>query len=109
MYRLHYSLFSVWLVCVCDPVCAPRDGRYQGRAEGIFLRYLQRWGKDYLRRRLDWTIEENAIVSAPRHLPTAYCPCQYAEEVMLQKKPKDDPRVCCASVRQLFARVGFQL
>uniref|UniRef100_A0A2M4CZF8 Transmembrane protein n=1 Tax=Anopheles darlingi TaxID=43151 RepID=A0A2M4CZF8_ANODA len=85
-----------------------RLSRKQGRAEGIFLRYLQRWGKDYLRRRLDWTIEENAIVSAPRHLPTAYCPCQYAEEVMLQKKPKDDPRVCCASVRQLLARVGFQ-
>uniref|UniRef100_A0A182NC06 Transmembrane protein 268 n=1 Tax=Anopheles dirus TaxID=7168 RepID=A0A182NC06_9DIPT len=77
-----------------------RLSRKQGRAEGIFLRYLQRWGKDYLRRRLDWTIEENAIVSAPRHLPTAYCPCQYAEEVMLQKKPKEDPRLCCATIRE---------
>ncbi|XP_058122310.1 uncharacterized protein LOC131293113 [Anopheles ziemanni] len=85
-----------------------RLSRKQGRAEGIFLRYLQRWGKDYLRRRLDWTIEENAIVSAPRHLPTAYCPCQYAEEVLLQKKPKEDPRLCCATLRQLMARVGFQ-
>ncbi|XP_041776340.1 uncharacterized protein LOC121595929 isoform X1 [Anopheles merus] len=84
-----------------------RLSRKQGRAEGIFLRYLQRWGKDYLRRRLDWTIEENAIVSAPRHLPTAYCPCQYAEEVLLQKKPKEDPRICCATVRVQLARLGF--
>uniref|UniRef100_A0A182QXA8 Transmembrane protein 268 n=1 Tax=Anopheles farauti TaxID=69004 RepID=A0A182QXA8_9DIPT len=84
-----------------------RLSRKQGRAEGIFLRYLQRWGKDYLRRRLDWTIEENAIVSAPRHLPTAYCPCQYAEEVMLQKKPKEDPRLCCATIRVQLARIGF--
>lgn len=85
-----------------------RLSRKQGRAEEIFLRYLQRWGKDYLRRRLDWTIEENAIVSAPRHIPTAYCPCQYAEEVLLHKKPKEDPRVCCASLRQQVQRLGFQ-
>ncbi|KAL1388309.1 hypothetical protein pipiens_012639 [Culex pipiens pipiens] len=85
-----------------------RLSRKQGRAEEIFLRYLQRWGKDYLRRRLDWTIEENGIVSAPRHIPTAYCPCQYAEEVLLHKKPKEDPRVCCASLRQRAQRLGFQ-
>ncbi|XP_062545245.1 uncharacterized protein LOC134211892 isoform X1 [Armigeres subalbatus] len=85
-----------------------RLSRKQGRAEEIFLRYLQRWGKDYLRRRLDWTIEENGIVSSPRHIPTAYCPCQYAEEVLLHKKPKDDPRVCCASLRQRIQRIGFQ-
>ncbi|XP_021700220.1 uncharacterized protein LOC110674005 isoform X1 [Aedes aegypti] len=85
-----------------------RLSRKQGRAEEIFLRYLQRWGKDYLRRRLDWTIEENGIVSSPRHIPTAYCPCQYAEEILLHKKPKDDPRVCCASLRQRVQRLGFQ-
>uniref|UniRef100_A0A182MMS5 Transmembrane protein 268 n=1 Tax=Anopheles culicifacies TaxID=139723 RepID=A0A182MMS5_9DIPT len=84
-----------------------RLSRKQGRAEGIFLRYLQRWGKDYLRRRLDWTIEENAIVSAPRHLPTAYCPCQYAEEVMLQKKPKEDPRLCCATERGMLLLLRY--
>lgn len=65
-------------------------------AEQILLRYLQRWSKDFLRRRLDWTVEEQGINASPRHLQSAYCPCQYAEEILLNK-PKKDPRSCCAS------------
>lgn len=46
---------------------------------------MQRWGKDYLRRRLDWTLAESEVNASPRHLSNAYCPCQYAEEILLQK------------------------
>ncbi|XP_056632944.1 transmembrane protein 268 isoform X3 [Diorhabda sublineata] len=35
-----------------------RLSRKQGQAEQLFLRYLQKWGKDFLRRRLDWTLDE---------------------------------------------------
>jgi len=28
------------------------------RAEKLFLHYAQRWAKDYLRRRLDWVVED---------------------------------------------------
>ena len=31
--------------------------RKHERAEKLFLHYLQRWAKDYLRRRLDWVVE----------------------------------------------------
>lgn len=52
------------------------------RAERLFLHYIQRWAKDYLRRRLDWVIEdlygrsEYASNTSPRHLRSALCPCQ---------------------------------
>ncbi|CAH0700706.1 unnamed protein product [Spodoptera exigua] len=58
-----------------------RLSRKQGMAEQVYLRYLQRWGKDFLRRRLDWTLdEEGGNPAAPRHLTQALCPCQYVEE-----------------------------
>ncbi|XP_044735498.1 uncharacterized protein LOC123297764 isoform X3 [Chrysoperla carnea] len=73
-----------------------RLSRKQGRAEQLFLRYLQRWGKDYLRRRLDWTLDEaDGNPPAPRHLSRALCPCQYAEGILLSK-PKSDTRAFCA-------------
>lgn len=50
------------------------------------LRYLQRWAKDFLRRRLDWTLDETGGNPAcPRHLARALCPCQYMEEYLRNK------------------------
>ncbi|CAH2066523.1 unnamed protein product, partial [Iphiclides podalirius] len=37
-----------------------RLSRKQDMAEQVYLRYLQRWGKDFLRRRLYWTLDEEA-------------------------------------------------
>ena len=48
----------------------------------VTLPGLQRWAKDYLRRRLDWVMEdmygrqEYASNSNPRHIRSALCPCQ---------------------------------
>ncbi|ODN03363.1 Transmembrane protein [Orchesella cincta] len=56
------------------------------RGETLFLRYVQRWAKDFLRRRLDWTVGEGGEnPSAPRHLTSALCPCQYVEEYLRHK------------------------
>ena len=61
---------------------AVRIDKKSERAEKLFLHYIQRWAKDYLRRRLDWMIEdvygkaETQSNSNPRHLRTALCPCQ---------------------------------
>lgn len=66
----------------------------QAVGEQLFVRYLQRWGKDYLRRRLDWIVEENGMHEMPRHLQSSLCPCQYAEELILNK-PRKDARACC--------------
>lgn len=58
------------------------EQRMHERAEKLFLHYIQRWAKDFLRRRLDWVIEdlygrsEYASNTNPRHLRTALCPCQ---------------------------------
>ena len=35
-----------------------RIDRKNERAEKLFLHYIQRWAKDYLRRRLDWVVED---------------------------------------------------
>ena len=59
-----------------------RVDRSSERAEKLFLHYIQRWAKDFLRRRLDWVVEdlygrsEYASNTNPRHLRTALCPCQ---------------------------------
>ena len=64
------------------PTSAARVDRKHERAEKLFLHYIQRWSKDYLRRRLDWVVEdlygrsEYASNTNPRHLPSALCPCQ---------------------------------
>ena len=53
---------------------AVRIERGHERAEKLFLHYIQRWAKDYLRRRLDWVIEdlygrsEYTSNTSPRHL-----------------------------------------
>ena len=35
-----------------------RIDRKKERAEKLFLHYIQRWAKDYLRRRLDWVVDD---------------------------------------------------
>lgn len=68
---------------------------HQGKNEQVFCRYVQRWAKDYLRRRLDWTVdEEGGNPSSPRHLASALCPCQYIEE-WLRNKPRVQGRDFC--------------
>ena len=54
------------------------------RAEKLYLHYAQRWAKDYLRRRLDWVVEDvygrqdYGSNTSPRHIKGALCPCQVA-------------------------------
>lgn len=84
-----------------------RLSRKQGMAEQLYLRYLQRWGKDFLRRRLDWTLdEESGNPAAPRHLSQALCPCQYVEEVLRNKEPRD-MRACCPLCNDWLRRRGL--
>ncbi|XP_018371053.1 PREDICTED: uncharacterized protein LOC108766331 isoform X2 [Trachymyrmex cornetzi] len=72
-----------------------RISRKQGKNEQVFCRYVQRWAKDYLRRRLDWTVdEEGGNPSSPRHLASGLCPCQYIEE-WLRNKPRVQGRDFC--------------
>ncbi|CAD6996662.1 unnamed protein product [Ceratitis capitata] len=52
-----------------------RLSRKQVVAQELFLSYLQRWGKDFLRRRLDWTVQEAGVHETPRHLQSSICPC----------------------------------
>ncbi|XP_023711044.1 transmembrane protein 268 isoform X2 [Cryptotermes secundus] len=77
-----------------------RLSRKQARGEQLLTRYIQRWAKDFLRHRLDWTVdEESGNPMDPRHLSSALCPCQYIEEY-IKNKPRSDHRAfcpCCAS------------
>jgi hypothetical protein len=59
----------------------------QDFAELLLLRFLQRWGKEFLRRRLSLNVTCDAT-DAPRHLPKHYCPCQFVEEVFKSKVSK---------------------
>ena len=64
--------------------------RTQERAEKLFLHYSQRWAKDYLRRRLDWVMEDlygrqdYSSNTNPRHITSALCPCQVVREKLRQ-------------------------
>ncbi|XP_015188136.1 PREDICTED: uncharacterized protein LOC107072593 isoform X2 [Polistes dominula] len=72
-----------------------RISRKQGKSEQVLCRYVQRWAKDYLRRRLDWTVDEDGgNPSSPRHIASALCPCQYIEE-WLRNKPRVQGRDFC--------------
>lgn len=88
--------------------------------EELFLRYIQRWGKEFLRRRLDWIVEENGLHETPRHLQSSMCPCQYAEQVLFNKsKPIFGRRTdsnnssnqtetgCCARCNHWTSQRGF--
>ncbi|KAH8410099.1 hypothetical protein KR009_005866 [Drosophila setifemur] len=73
-----------------------RRSRKQAVAQELFLSYLQRWGKDFLRRRLDWTVQEAGVHETPRHLQSSICPCQYEEELLRSKiKISLQHRSCC--------------
>lgn len=80
-----------------------RIERTHERAEKLFLHYIQRWAKDYLRRRLDWVIEdlygrsEYASNTSPRHLRSALCPCQYIEEHLRNKRLRESLNPCAVS------------
>jgi len=82
---------------------AVRVDKAHDRAEKLFLHYIQRWAKDYLRRRLDWVIEdlygrsEYASNTAPRHVRSALCPCQYIEEHLRNKRQRESLNPCAVS------------
>jgi len=77
-----------------------RAGSRTERAEKLFLHYSQRWAKDYLRRRLDWVVEDRygeqdySSNTAPRHLKGALCPCQYIEEHLKNKRQRESLNPC---------------
>ncbi|KAK6622762.1 hypothetical protein RUM43_008605 [Polyplax serrata] len=84
-----------------------RVPRKQGKGEQVLTRYLQRWSKDFLRRRLDWTVDEaggNPV--DPRHLASALCPCQYVEEY-LRNKPHSDRRAFCPCFNSWLSERGL--
>ncbi|XP_015113769.1 transmembrane protein 268 isoform X3 [Diachasma alloeum] len=84
-----------------------RLSRKQGKSEQVLCRYVQRWGKDYLRRRLDWTVdEEGGNPTCPRHLASALCPCQYIEE-WLRNKPRVQGRDFCPRWSSFLRDRGF--
>ena len=80
-----------------------RIERGKERAEKLYLHYIQRWAKDFLRRRLDWVIEdlygtsEYASNTSPRHLRSALCPCQYIEEHLRNKRLRESLNPCAVS------------
>ncbi|CAH1991826.1 unnamed protein product [Acanthoscelides obtectus] len=95
-----------------------RLSRKQGRSEQLLLRHMQRWAKDFLRRRLDWALLDaggqtlGAGASArPRHLNTALCPCQYVEELLADRQAPgaeaDAARDCCPWWSRTMARLGI--
>ncbi|KAH8389547.1 hypothetical protein KR215_000864 [Drosophila sulfurigaster] len=50
----------------------------------------------FLRRRLDWTVQEAGVHETPRHLQSSICPCQYEEELLRNKiKISLQHRQCC--------------
>lgn len=76
---------------------------FQKRAEKLMLRYMQRWAKEFVRRRLDLNVElysDNPDFQPipPRHCQTARCPCQYIEEY-LSYKPTS--KCSCANILAL--------
>lgn len=77
--------------------------RKHERAEKLYLHYVQRWAKDYLRRRLDWIVDdlygrqEYASNTNPRHLRSALCPCQYIEEHLRNKRQRESLNPCASS------------
>merc|ERR1712038_612907 len=77
--------------------------RKHERAEKLYLHYIQRWAKDYLRRRLDWIVDdlygrqEYASNTNPRHLRSALCPCQYIEEHLRNKRQRESLNPCTSS------------
>jgi len=78
-------------------------GKKGERAQKLFLHYAQRWSKDYLRRRLDWVIDDvygrqdYSSNTSPRHVKGALCPCQYIEEHLKNKRQRESLNPCVFS------------
>jgi len=76
------------------------------RAQKLLLHYTQRWCKDYLRRRLDWVVEDvygrqdYTSNTNPRHLKGALCPCQYIEEHLKNKRQRESLNPCVFTSNQ---------
>uniref|UniRef100_A0A8D8PUZ9 Transmembrane protein C9orf91 homolog n=1 Tax=Cacopsylla melanoneura TaxID=428564 RepID=A0A8D8PUZ9_9HEMI len=87
-----------------------RLSRKQERGERLLCRYIQRWGKDYLRRNLDWTLDNTDDTLGnpvnPRHLSSALCPCQYIEQ-HLAHKPFRDTRAFCPCFSEFLKERGI--
>ncbi|GFY75291.1 uncharacterized protein TNIN_12151 [Trichonephila inaurata madagascariensis] len=73
-------------------------------AERLFVRYSQRWVKEFVRKRLDLRLPlhpdgtvETGPPAPPRHCATARCPCQFIEE-HLRFKPNSK-----CNIRELFS------
>lgn len=85
-----------------------RIDRRQERAEKLFLHYIQRWAKDYLRRRLDWVVDdlygrtEYTSNTNPRHMRSALCPCQYIEEHLRNKRQRESLNPCAVSANPCY-------
>jgi len=77
----------------------------QERAEMVFLRYSQRWAKEYVRRHLELSVDGaergGFSMAPPRHCISSRCPCQFIEEHLKYK-----PRGKC-SVNQFFLLPNF--
>lgn len=77
----------------------------QERAEMVFLRYSQRWAKEFVRRHLELSVDGaergGFSMAPPRHCISARCPCQFIEEHLKYK-----PRGKC-SVKQFFLLPNF--
>lgn len=75
----------------------------KNQAERLFLHYAQRWAKDYLRRRLDWVVEdlygrnEYSSNTSPKHIKSSLCPCQYIEEHLKNKRQRESLNPCIFS------------
>ena len=82
MSKMLYLIYPDNLQVVVAGRNSVQVGKKGERAEKLFLHYSQRWAKDYLRRRLDWVVEDvygrqdYASNTSPRHLKGALCPCQ---------------------------------
>lgn len=82
-----------------------RLSRKQERAEMVFLRYSQRWAKEYVRRHLELSVDGaergGFSMAPPRHCISARCPCQFIEE-HLKYKPREACSLCAYMSDQRF-------
>ncbi|CAG0884817.1 unnamed protein product [Cyprideis torosa] len=77
------------------------------KGECLFLRYSQRWSKEFLRKRLDWMVDLGERISvpasiarpnAPLHVATSQCPCQFVEDHIRFKPKRAEGQGCCSNV-----------
>ena len=85
------------------------------KGECLFLRYSQRWCKEYLRKRLDWLVDfgERITVPAsvarpntPLHVASSQCPCQFIEDHLRFKPKRIEGQGCCGRFLRSFTDGG---